>query len=26
VWVVTPGGLASERFPFGEVVRMISGG
>ena len=23
LWVVTPGGLQSERFPFGEVVRML---
>ena len=23
LWIVTPGGLASERFPFGEVVRML---
>lgn len=23
LWIVTPGGLESERFPFGEVVRML---
>ena len=23
LWIVTPGGLDSERFPFGEVVRML---
>ena len=23
LWVVTPGGLASQRFPFGEVVRLV---
>lgn len=23
LWVVTPGGLAVEKFPFGEVVRMV---
>lgn len=25
LWVVTPGGAASERFPFGEVVRLVPG-
>jgi predicted metal-dependent peptidase len=23
LWVVTPGGLADEQFPFGEVVRLV---
>jgi predicted metal-dependent peptidase len=23
LWVVTPGGLAAESFPFGEVVRLV---
>ena len=23
LWIVTPGGLESERFPFGEIVRML---
>jgi predicted metal-dependent peptidase len=23
LWVVTPGGLDDERFPFGDVVRMV---
>ena len=26
LWVVTPGGLADERFPFGEVARLLSSG
>lgn len=25
LWVVTPGGLALEKFPFGEAVRLLSG-
>lgn len=25
LWVVTPGGCAAERFPFGEVVRLMPG-
>ena len=24
LWVVTPGGLASEEFPFGKAVRLLS--
>ena len=24
LWVVTPGGLALEEFPFGEAVRLLS--
>jgi predicted metal-dependent peptidase len=24
LWVVTPGGLALEQFPFGEAVRLLS--
>ncbi len=26
LWVVTPGGLSLEQFPFGETVRLLSGG
>jgi predicted metal-dependent peptidase len=26
LWVVTPGGLADEDFPFGDVVRLLPGG
>jgi predicted metal-dependent peptidase len=25
LWVVTPGGLASDRFPFGDVIRLVPG-
>ena len=24
LWVVTPGGLSSEDFPFGEVIRLVN--
>jgi predicted metal-dependent peptidase len=24
LWVVTPGGLADESFPFGEVARLLT--
>jgi predicted metal-dependent peptidase len=26
LWVVTPGGVVDAKFPFGEVVRMRTGG